>query len=92
MPTDYSEGESKEYLITDTDELHLVAEYSRHNFFEVLQFDCYTFRKLLINAFITKMRQSKEGQDYLEECWILTQTDTDIESMRKYFRKGVNND
>ena len=87
MPTDYSEPEDKPYLVTDTDDVSLVASYSGLNFSEVLQLDCYTFRKLLINAFISKMRKTQEGQEYLETCWILTQTETDTAGMRKYFGK-----
>ena len=88
MPTNYAQLEVKPYLITDTDDLELIRKYSGLSFEDLLNIDCYTFKKLLINAFISKMRETQEGQEYLETCWILTQTDTDCESMRKMFKKG----
>lgn len=87
MPTDYSNSDTKEYLITDTDDIYMVSNYSRLAFSEVLELDCYTFRKLLINAYITNLRGSKQGQEYLETCWILTQTGCEIDKLKKRFGK-----
>ena len=33
------------------------------------------------------MRSSEQGQEYLENAWLLTQTETDIASMRRLFSK-----
>lgn len=72
---------------TDTDELNVVSNYIHESFEYCLNIDCYTFKKLLINAFITNMRSSEQGQEYLENAWLLTQTETDTESMRRLFGK-----
>ena len=65
----------------------MVSDYTRLNFDEVLQLDCYTFKKLLIHAFITKMRSTKEGQEWLENAWILTRTDMETDKLQQ-FKKG----
>ena len=69
----------------------MVSKYTGLNFSDCLELDCYTFKKLLINAFITKMRQSEDGREYLETCWLLTQTETDTASMRRLFGKNKSN-
>lgn len=65
----------------------MVSQYSMLSFERCLDLDCYTFKKLLINAFITKMRGSKEGQDYLEECYILTQTDMETDKLKNLIER-----
>ena len=65
----------------------MVSDYTRLNFNEVLKLDCYTFKKLLIHAFITKMRSTQEGQEWLENAWILTRTDMETDKLQQ-FKKG----
>lgn len=66
----------------------MVSFYSGLNFNEVLELDCYTFAYLLRDAFIEKMAETKEGRDYLEQAWILTQTQPDRKTLREQFGKG----
>ena len=75
--------DEKPYLITDTDDIKLVSDYCLMPFSDVVELDCYTFKALLRNAFITKMRAKKEGQEYLEQCWILTQTEPEYDKLQK---------
>ena len=42
---------------------------------------------LLRDAFIYKQSQTKEGREYLEECWILEQTEPDREALRDHFEE-----
>lgn len=63
--------------------LKMVADYTRLNFNEVVELDCITFKMLVRDAFIDKMSQTEEGRDYLEQCWILTQTEPNIAQLRK---------
>ncbi len=50
-----------------------------------MKLDCYTYRVLLKDAFVHKMSQSKEGQEYLETAWILQQTTPNREKLRAEF-------
>lgn len=83
------EEEQKEFLKRSTTDLKLLADYTLLNFNEIMELDCYTYKVLLKDAFIYKMSQSKEGQEYLENAWILQQSAPDREALRKTFKKEV---
>ena len=63
--------------------LKMVADYTRLDFNEVVELDCITFKLLLRDAFIDMMSRTEEGRDYLEQCWILKQTDPDTVRLRE---------
>ena len=63
--------------------LKMVSDYTRLNFNEVVELDCITFKMLLRDAFIDMMSKSEEGRDYLEQCWIIKQTEPDTAKLRK---------
>ena len=67
--------------------LKIVSDYTRLNFNEVIELDCITFKMLLRDAFIDMMSKSEEGRDYLEQCWILKQTEPDIAKLRELTEK-----
>jgi len=81
-----NDDEKKEWLVTRTDDLKLVADYTHSSFGELLETDCFTYKFLFRDAFIDKMRQSEAGQEYLENCWILTQTTPDKKALREQFQ------
>lgn len=86
MPSDTGEEEEqKEWLQTDTEDLKLVSDYTRLNFNECLELDCYTFKAVLKDAFIHKLKQSEEGREYLENCYILTLTNPDKQALRQRY-------
>ena len=76
MPSDAGddEQEEKEYLTTETEDLKLVSDYSGLDFEKCIELDCYTYKLLLRDAYIYRFKQTKEGRDYLENCYILQQT------------------
>lgn len=78
--------EIKEYLLTETNDLKFVSDYSGLNFSECLELDCYTYKMLLKDAFIYQMRQTEKGVEYLENCWLLNQTQPDKEHLRQKFK------
>jgi len=39
------------------------------------------------DAFIYQYSQSESGVEYLNKCWRLEQTESDVESLRKHFKK-----
>ena len=73
----------EEYLLTSTGDLKLVSDYTGLNFNEVIELDCITFKMLVRDAFVDMMSRTEEGRDYLEQCWILTQTKPDTAKLRK---------
>lgn len=64
----------------------MVCDYAGFNFDEALSLDCVTFRMLLVDALIYNRSKTKEGREWLEECWTLKQTKPD----RKKLREAVN--
>lgn len=48
-----------------------------------MQIDCFTYKLLFRDAFINRMRQTEEGREYLENCWLITQTEPDRAKLRK---------
>jgi hypothetical protein len=38
---------------------------------------------LVRDAFIDRMSKTEDGRDYLEQCWILKQTEPDTAKLRK---------
>ena len=85
MPT---EEKYKPFLIVDTEDLKVASDYSGLDFGELLSLDCVSYKMLFRDAFIYKLKQSKEGQEYLEYCWILEQTKPDRGSLRNKFKGG----
>ena len=73
----------EEYLLTSTGDLKLVSDYTGLNFNEVIELDCITYKMLVRDAFVDMMSRTEEGRDYLEQCWILTQTKPDTAKLRK---------
>ena len=53
-----------------------------------MELDCYTYRVLLKDSIIHKLRQTENGVDYLENAWILRQTSPDRSALRNKFKKG----
>lgn len=74
--------------MTQTDDLHLIAEYTGMSFPELMQIDCITFKMLLRDAFINRMRQTEEGREYLENCWLIKQTEPDRARLRRDFNNA----
>ena len=80
--------EDLSYLHTDTADLKMVSDYTGMNFNEIIQLDCITFKMLFRDAFIHQMGETEEGREYLENCWIMTQTAPNKKKLREHF-KGV---
>lgn len=83
-----SQGKDEPYIMTETDDLHLISEYTGMSFAELMAVDCLTFKMLLRDAFINRMRQTEEGREYLENCWLIKQTEPDRATLRKQFKEN----
>lgn len=44
-----------------------------------------TYKILFRDAFIYQMKQTKEGREYLEDCWTLQQTKPERSKLKKKF-------
>jgi len=69
----------------------LVIDYLRLSIMEVQDMDLDIYLYFQREAYIHALSQTKEGRDYLMDCWRITQTKTDRKSARKLFlvKKGV---
>jgi hypothetical protein len=66
---------------------NLVIKYTGLNLFEIqeLEIDVYLF--YMREAFIHTMNETKEGREYLANCWRLSQTEPDRKAIREHFTK-----
>lgn len=68
--------------------MHLVYEYTGLSFNDIMALDVITFKALLRDAFINRMRKSEEGREYLENCWLMKQTEPDRRKLRREFKEN----
>lgn len=83
-------GEYKPYLAVDTEALKLLSDYTGMSFSECMELDCYTYKILFKDAFVYHLKQSESGKQYLEDCYLLLQTEPDRETLRRKW--GDNHD
>ena len=88
FPTTYEENKNEEWLIVGTQDLKMLYDYTGINFNDLLDLDCYTYKKLLIDAFVYNMKHTEKGREWLEDAWILTQTDIDEKGLNKMLNRG----
>lgn len=62
---------------------HLVSGYTGLNFNEIGQLNYVTFLQYRRDAFIQRCSATKEGRDYLHECWRMEQTEPDRVKLRR---------
>ncbi|MGI5959017.1 MAG: hypothetical protein ACOX60_06350 [Massiliimalia sp.] len=62
-----------------------VIDYTGLNLYEVLELDYFDFLALLRDAMIFNNMQTTEGQEYLENCWRMEQTEPDRKKLRARF-------
>ena len=65
----------------------LVSDYTKLNFNQALELDCYTYKAIVRDAFIDKMSKTEEGREYLQDCWVLTQTSPEKSKLRQQFKQ-----
>ena len=50
-----------------------------------MEMDTLTFNLLLRDATVMKLKETEDGQDYLEKCWTYQQQNPDRAALRKQF-------
>lgn len=77
--------EADSFLSVETEELKTVSDYSGLDFQQCLDLDMRAYKLLFRDAFIYNMKQTEKGREYLEDCWILQQTQPDKDKLRNKF-------
>lgn len=67
---------------------HLVHEYTGLNVNEIEELEYIDYLQYKRDAFITRMNQTEEGREYLENAKTLAATKPDRASLRQLFGKG----
>jgi hypothetical protein len=83
---DSAAGPKHKYFI-NTWYRRLVAEYSGLNFFQVGELDYIQYLAWRRDAFIYRMNQTQDGQEYLDNAWRMEQTVPDRPALREKIRK-----
>jgi len=65
----------------------VVSDYSRLNFNEIMDLPLSRYLQLRRDGFIYRLSQTESGREYLENCWILEQTEPDRKRLRERFGK-----
>ena len=81
------ESEDNIHYSVDTGDIKIVCDYTGLNFNEAVELDCFTFKTVFKDAFIDKLQQTEQGREYLENCWIITQTEPDREKLREKYKQ-----
>lgn len=64
-----------------------MAEYTGLNFFEVGQLDYLQYLVWRRDAYIHMLSRTEAGQEYLDNCWRIEQTEPDRAALRKKYGK-----
>ena len=67
---------------------HLVHEYTGLNVNQIEELEYIDYLQYKRDAFITRMNQTEEGREYLENAKTLAATKPDRDSLRQLFGKG----
>ena len=64
-----------------------MSDYTNLDFETVLEIDAITYKILFRDAYVHMLSQTDEGKEYLEKCWLLTQSEPDRKALREQFNK-----
>jgi len=88
----YAGGEKQKYYYKpETESEHLVISYTGLNYRQVEEMDFDEYLFFVREAYIFNLNQTKDGREYLENCWRMTQTKSDRAALREKFGKGAKN-
>lgn len=65
-----------------------MSNYTGLNFHEIEQLELIQFLTWRRDAYIYMLTRTEEGQEYLDNCWRMEQTEPDRESLRRKIGKG----
>ena len=62
----------------------MAAKWANIPITEVDSLDYLAYRRYLRDAFISNMNQTEDGREYLDNAWLLEQTEPDREASREF--------
>lgn len=86
----YPGGEQeKGHYETKTKGKRLVIAYTGLNLYQINYMDLDMYLFYMREAYIHNLMQTKEGREYLDNCWRMTQTKPERQKLReKYAKEG----
>lgn len=82
----YNDGEQNEtHYKCNSQEIKIVADYTHHSFYEILDMAVFDFWGYLHDAIVWDLSKSQSGRDYLEKCWTHSQTEPDRAALRERY-------
>lgn len=51
---------------------------------KAMELDILTFNKLLRDSIVIAYSETKDGREYLEDCWRMNQTEPDFEALENF--------
>lgn len=82
-----SSGDEVHYRLNTKGE-KLVINYLNITIFDVQEMPIDLYLYFMREANIHKLMQTKEGREYLDNCWRMEQTKPDRKKLREKMRKG----
>lgn len=70
----------------------LVIDYTCLNLLQIQELDLDIYLFYMRDAFISECSKTKEGLEYLENCWRMNQTKPEREKLRKKYNREGGND
>lgn len=87
MPFYPSDGGDKLPYEVVTRPEKMVADYCNINIFDVNQMEIDVYLFYMRQAMIYENSKTKEGREYLKNCWRIEQTEPDRKGIREHFKK-----
>ena len=83
----YQTGEAEAaHIKVETRAEKLVIDYLNINIFDVQEMPIDLYLYFMREAYIYELSKTKEGKEYLENCWRMEQTEPDRVKMREKMR------
>lgn len=68
------------YYNCNSTDIKIVSDYTRLDFLQIQELGIFTFWGWLHDAVVWNCLKSEDGQDYLEKCWCISQTEPDYDA------------
>lgn len=83
--------DDKGHYAVNTYEEKIICDYTGYTFKDIDDLVVFEYWLLLRDAVIFNNMQTEEGKEYLDNCWIMEQTQPDRKKIRETFKRGGEN-
>lgn len=87
MIPSYPDDDEKGRYEVNTLEEKIICEYTGYDFDRLEDLEIFEYWLYLRDAVVYNRMQTPEGNEYLNKCWILQQTEPQRDELRKKFGK-----